>query len=154
MYVYSTLERILCDAFVQKGKNLVKLVVITRKYFTVHERSADRSCGHISLGRSAWSGLPGQVCLDRTDGTNQQVQAAWQIRLDMSARTVQQGKVSWERSAGRVKPLASLDRTTWTDWLRQDKGEKSAGTYQPAGQVSLDRPAGKGHQGRSAWQDS
>jgi hypothetical protein len=101
--------------------------------------------------RSAWAGLPGQVCLDRTDGTNQQVQAAWQIRLDMSARTVQQGKVSWERSAGRVKPVkARLDRTTWTGLFRQDRGETSAGTDQLAGQVSLDRTAGKGHQGRSA----
>jgi anti-sigma factor ChrR (cupin superfamily) len=95
--------------------------------------------------------LPGQVCLDRTDGTDQQVQPAWQIRLDMSARTVQQGKVSWVRSGGRVKPVkARLDRTTWTGLLRQDRGEKSAGTDQPTGQVSLERTAGKGHQGRSA----
>jgi hypothetical protein len=83
--------------------------------------------------------------------------SSWRVRLNGSARTVEQGEVSQEKSAwtGQNGPV-SLDRSSRTSQPELDRtdGTSQQGQVSLAGQTSQvnhDSSAGKGQPDKTAW---
>ncbi len=134
--------------------------------------------GKTSLNRSDrtvhpghWTGLPGQVSLDRSVGTTGTGQVSWdrsadrsawagpmlqdskdsqpwlvlcQVRLDWSCCLVSLNRATWIDHSGKISPgQVGRDRSAGTDQPEKLSHYMSARTGQHSGQFSLGRSAAR-----------